>query len=152
MKEALAERALWVVDDADLAELTNPLRAGDAMALAARGEFGRTARTGARTSFIQAFRTLPAVMFSDDGTPRTDGVRLRKATYEGMSWFYVVNTGAVPVRVRLEVPARTRDLAKDARVGGIFGAEVLVFTLGPGEMRAYAAPEADVKCKMDSGK
>ena len=152
MKEALSERALWVVDDADLAELTNPLRTEDAMALAARGEFGRAARSGARTSFIQVFRTLPAVMFSDDGTPRADGVRLRQATYEGMNWFYVVNTGAVPARVKLEVPARTRDLAKDARVGGLFGAETLDLALGPFEMRAYAAPEANGKCKMENGK
>ena len=152
MKEALAERALWVVDDADLAELTNPLRTEDAMALAARGEFGRAARSGARTSFIQVFRTLPAVMFSDDGTPRTDGVRLRQATYEGMNWFYVVNTGSVPARVKLEVPARTRDLAKDARVGGLFGAETLDLALDPFEMRAYAAPEANGKCKMENGK
>ncbi len=152
MKEALSERALWVVDDADLAELTNPLRAGDAVSLAARGEFGRAARLGTRTSFIQVFRTLPAVMFSDEGKTRADGVRLRQATYEGMNWFYVVNTGAVPARVKLEVPARTRDLAKDARVGGIFGAETLDLALGPFEMRAYAAPEANGKCKMENGK
>ncbi len=152
MKEALAERALWVVDDADLAELTNPLRTEDAMALAARGEFGRAARLGTRTSFIQAFRTLPAVVFGDEGKTRTDGVRLRQATYEGMSWFYVVNTGATPARVKLEVPARTRDLAKDARVGGLFGAETLDLALGPFEMRAYAATEANGKCKMENGK
>ena len=122
------------------------------MALAVRGEFGRAARSGARTSFIQVFRTLPAVMFSDEGTPRTDGVRLRQATYEGMNWFYVVNTGASPARVKLEVPARTRDLAKDARVGGLFGAETLDLALDPFEMRAYAAPEANGKCKMENGK
>lgn len=152
MKETLPERALWVVDDADLAELTNPLRAGDAAALAVRGEIGRTARSGTRTLFIQAFRTLPAVVFSDEGTPRTDGVRLRQATYEGMSWFYVVNTGTAPARVNLEVPARTRDLAKDARVGGLFGPETLDLALGPFEMRAYAAPESNGKCKMENGK
>ena len=147
-----AQDALWVVDDSDLAELANPLRAGDAVSLAARGEFGNAARPGVRTSFIQAFRALPAVMFNDEGTPSADGVHLRQATYEGMSWFYVVNTGALPARVKLEVPSRTRDLAKDARVGGLFGAETLAFTLGPGEMRAYAVPEANGKCKLENGK
>ena len=79
-------------------------------------------------------------------------MRLRQATYEGMSWFYVVNTGATPARVKLEVPARTRDLAKDARVGGLFGGETLAIALAPFEMRAYAAPEANGKCKMENGK
>ena len=141
-------RTLWVVDDADLAELTNPLRAGDAAALAARGAFGSAARRGARISFIQAFRTLPAVTFNDADTPRADALRLRQATYEGMNWFYAVNTGATPARVKLEVPARTRDLAKDTRVGGLFGAETLDLVLGPFEMRAYATPESKGTCKV----
>ena len=153
MKQALSEHhTLWVVDDSDLAELANPLRAGDAVSLAARGDFGNGARSGVHTSFIQAFRALPAVMFNDEGTPSADGVHLRQATYEGKSWFYVVNTGTSSARVKLEVPARTRDLAKDTRVGGLFGAETLAFTLGPGEMRAYAAPEANGKCKLENGK
>ena len=142
------DRVLWVVDDAALAELTNPLQTGDAAALSVRGEFGSAARPGARLSFIQAFRTLPAVMFSDANAPKTGAVRLRQATYEGMNWFYVINAGAAPARVKLEVPARTRDLVEDTRVGGLFGTETLDLALGPYEMRAYAAPEAKGKGKL----
>ena len=148
IKQALSECTLWVVDDAALAELTKPLHAGDAAALVVCGEFGSAARPGARTSFIRAFRTLPAVTFSDESTPRPNGVRLRQATYEGKNWFYVINTGTTSARVKLEVPARTRDLAEDARVGGLFGAETLDLTLGPYEMRAYAVPESKGKGRL----
>ena len=149
MQQALPEgRVLWVIEDADLAELTKPLHTGDAAALAVCGEFGSAARPGARTSFIQTFRTLPAVTFSDENTPKTGTVRLRQATYEGMNWFYVINTGTTPARVKLEVPARTRDLVEDARVGGLFGAETLDLTLGPYEMRAYAVPESKGKGRL----
>ena len=91
--------------------------------------------------FVQAFRALPAVVFDDVGEATPDGVRLRQKTYEGVSWFYVVNTEAKPVRVTLEVPARTRDLARDERVGGLMGSSALDLALKPYEMRSYAAPE-----------
>ena len=91
--------------------------------------------------FVQAFRALPAVVFDDVGAATPDGVRLRQKTYEGASWFYVVNTEAKPVRVTLEVPKRTRDLVRDERVGGLMGASTLDLVLQPYELRSYSAPE-----------
>lgn len=149
MQQALPEgRVLWVIEDADLAELTKPLHTGDAAALVVCGAFGSEARPGSRISFIRTFRTLPAVTFSDAHAPTADAVRLRQATYEGKNWFYVINTGTTSARVKLEVPARTRDLVEDARVGGLFGAETLDLTLGPYEMRAYAVPESKGKGRL----
>ena len=80
-------------------------------------------------------------MFDDVGEATPDGVRLRQKTYEGVSWFYVVNTEAKPVRVTLEVPKRTRDLVRDERVGGLMGASTLDLVLQPYELRSYSAPE-----------
>ena len=135
-------RALWVVDDADLADFMNPLRAGDAVALAVRGEFGNAAQAGVRASFVQAFRALPAVAFADVAG-FGGAARVRRAEYNGTSWFYVFNPGTDTVRLKVEMPARTRDLAKDERVGGVFGSSVCELALMPGEFCAYSAPEGE---------
>lgn len=136
-------RALWVVDDADLADFTSPLRSGDAVALAVRGELGNAARTGARASFVQAFRALPVVEFADVAG-FGGAVRVRRAEYNGTSWFYIYNPGRAPVRLKVEMPARARDIARDERVGGVFGASECELVLTPGEFRAYSAPEGEV--------
>ena len=91
--------------------------------------------------YVQAFRALPAVVFDDVGAATPDGVRLRQKTYEGASWFYVVNTESKPVRVTLEVPKRARDLVRDERVGGLMGSAMLELVLKPYELRAYVASE-----------
>ncbi len=133
-------RTLWVVDDADLADFTRPIRAGDSVALAARGDFANVSAPGSRVPFIQSFRTLPAVKF-DDLKGAAGSIRVRHATYNGASWFYVFNAGSVPTRVKMELPARTRDLAKDERVGDLFGTSVRDITLLPGDFRAFSSPE-----------
>ena len=150
----LAERRpglrLWIdcADPADVngkdarRDFVEPLRHGDALELVKGGVLGdASGAADAYLPFVQAFRALPAVMFDDVGAPGTDAVRLRQKTYEGKSWFYVVNTGSTPARVKLEVPSGTRDLVADKRVGGFLGAKTLEFVLNPYEMRAYAARE-----------
>ena len=125
-----------------LRHFVEPLRYGDVLGVSKGGFLiGTYGMEDVFVPFVQAFRALPAVVFDDVGAPGSDAVRLRQKTYEGASWFYVVNTDAKPVRVKLEVPARTRDLVKDTRVGGLMGTETLEIVLGPYEMRSYAAPE-----------
>ena len=129
-----APRMLWVLPDADLKDITHPLLAGDAVALAA------TDKTS--IPFIQAFRALPAVSFMDIGDP-SGRVRLRHAEYNGASWFYVFNSGTDTVRVQMEMPSRARDLVRDKRVGGLFGTSRCEFTLAPGDLRSFSAPEGE---------
>lgn len=125
-------RMLWVLSDADLEYMAHPLLAGDAVALAVADK--------APVQFVQAFRALPAVAFADIGGQ--DGkVRLRHAEYNGTSWFYVFNSGTDTVRVNMEMPIRARDLARDERVGSLFGASKCEFILAPGELRSFSAPE-----------
>ena len=125
-----------------LRHFVEPLRYGDVLGVSKGGFLvGTYGMEDVLVPFVQAFRALPAVVFDDVGAATPDGVRLRQKTYEGQSWFYVVNTEAKPVRVTLEVPARTRDLARDERVGGLMGSSALDLALKPYEMRSYAAPE-----------
>lgn len=120
-------------------DVVAPLRGADVSCVFMAG--GPVAADGAVVSFAQAFRALPALGFDDVGAVPPDGVRLRQKDYGDKSWFYVVNTAPSPVRVKLEVPARTRDLVADERVGGLFGASTLELLLKPCELRSYAAPE-----------
>ncbi len=117
-----------------------PLRYGDVLGMSKGGFLiGTYGMEEALVPFVQAFRALPAVVFDDVGG--TETVKLRHKDFDGKSWFYVVNTDMKPVRVRLSVPKRTRDLVTGERVGGLFSGETLDMELGPYEMRSYAAPE-----------
>ena len=125
-----------------LRHFVEPLRYGDVLGVSKGGFLvGTYGMEDVLVPFVQAFRALPAVVFDDVGAAAPDGVRLRQKTYEGVSWFYVVNTEAKPVRVKLEVPKSTRDLVRDELVGGLMGASTLELTLQPYEMRSYSAPE-----------
>ena len=125
-----------------LRHFVEPLRHGDVLGVSKGGFLvGTYGMEDVLVPFVQAFRALPAVVFDDVGAATPDGVRLRQKTYEGASWFYVVNTEAKPVRVTLEVPKRSRDLVRDERVGGLMGASTLDLVLQPYELRSYSAPE-----------
>lgn len=141
--ERRPDLVLWQLpgrkDENVLRNIVAPLQGGDVQCVFKAG--GNGATDGAVVSFAQAFRALPAVAFDDVGAVPSDGVRLRQKGYGDKSWFYVVNTAAAPVRVKLEVPARTRDLVADERVGGLLGASTLELVLKPCELRSYAAPE-----------
>ena len=84
--------------------------------------------------FVQAFRALPAMRMSDVGPVRKDAIRLRHATFDGRSYFYLVNTGNTPQTVRLTVPAGTKDLVSGKSV--VTGPVILQ----PYELRSYSAP------------
>lgn len=143
LAERRADLVLWPVSGPkggkSLPDVVAPLRGGDVSHVFTAG--ASEGKDGATVPFAQAFRALPAVAFDDVGAVPPDGVRLRQAAYGGKSWFYVLNTASAPVRVKLEVPARTRDLVADERVGGLLGASTLELILKPCELRAYAASE-----------
>ena len=92
--------------------------------------------------FVQAFRALPAVVM-DDVPCGVDDVRVRQCTFNGRSYFYVVNTGATPRAVTLAFPAKTENLVSGETFGGgLFGgATMQELKLGPYELRSYTAPE-----------
>ena len=71
---------------------------------------------------------------SDVGPVRTDAVRLRHATFNGRSYFYLVNAGETPQTVMPEVPPGTRELVSGAAIssGSV--------TLQAYELRSYACP------------
>ena len=143
LAERRSDLVLWPLSGQkggrSLRDVVAPLRDGDASCVFKA--VGSEETDGAVVPFAQAFRALPAVAFDDVGAVPADGVRLRQKEYGGTSWFYVLNTASAPVRVKLEVPTRTRDLVADGRVGGLFGASTLELVLKPCELRAYAAAE-----------
>ena len=93
--------------------------------------------TPALLPFAAAYRSLPPEPFSE--MDRAGDVSLRGLIVNGLSWFYVVNTGAHAQTVVLSMPAGTREPARAARVGGWFFNRDVTVSLAPGEVRAFAA-------------
>lgn len=126
-----------------LRHFVEPLRYGDVLGLSKGGFLiGTYGMEDVLVPFIQAFRALPAVVM-DDVPCGVDDVRVRQCTFNGQSYFYVVNTGATPRAVTLAFPAKTEDLVSGETFGGgLFGgATTQELKLGPYELRSYAAPE-----------
>jgi hypothetical protein len=109
------------------------LKAGDAATLL----MPTSSATPALLPFAAAYRSLPPEPFSE--LARTGDVSLRGLIVNGLSWFYVVNTGAHAQTVVLSMPAGTREPARAARVGGWFFNRDVTVSLAPGEVRAFAA-------------
>ena len=83
--------------------------------------------------FAQAFRALPPVMM--ETLPGGGAaVRLRFVRYDGRSWFYLVNTSAETVRVKVNFPSGTSDLVTDEKFSGAFELE-----LAPYELRSFGS-------------
>ena len=89
---------------------------GDMMAFAKGGYLvGTLGMEDVLAPFMQHFRALPAVMFSDvPGNGRGD-VRLRTAKTGGRTWYYAVNTGFDPASVAL--PEGLADAVTGERLG-----------------------------------
>ncbi len=79
---------------------------GDLLAFA-RGGFlvGTSGTEDVLRPFVANFRALPAVVFQDVALPAGSpaAARLRKATVEGRTWYYALNTGHVPCQIPLKV-------------------------------------------------
>ncbi len=121
-----------------------PLRYGDVLGMSKGGFLiGTYGMEDKLAPFIQAFRSLPAVVLDDVASTRNanlDYVRVRAKVHNDTSYFYVVNTHMNPVTVTIKVPARTCDLVTGERIGSFFGEEALTLELGPYEMRSFEAP------------
>ena len=80
---------------------------GDLLAFSRGGFLLGTAGTeNVLRPFVANFRALPAVIFQDVALP-TDAppaARLRKATVDGATWYYALNTGYEPCRIALPEP------------------------------------------------
>lgn len=126
-----------------LRHFVEPLRYGDVLGLSKGGFLiGTYGMEDVLVPFVQAFRALPAVVM-DDVPCGVDDVRVRQCTFNGRSYFYVVNTGATPRAVTLAFPAKTENLVSGETFGGgLFGgATTQELKLGPYELRSYTAPE-----------
>lgn len=126
-----------------LRHFVEPLRYGDVLGLSKGGFLiGTYGMEDVLVPFVQAFRALPAVVM-DDVPCAVDDVRVRQCTFNGRSYFYVVNTGATPRAVTLAFPAKTENLVSGETFGGgLFGgATTQELKLGPYELRSYTAPE-----------
>ena len=83
--------------------------------------------------FAQAFRALPAVTM-ETLPGGGEFVRLRHVNYDGRSWFYIVNTGVEPAKVKVRFPQGTADLVSGEKLSG-----VREIALGPYELRSFGA-------------
>lgn len=89
--------------------------------------------------FARAFRALPAVKMAD--VFRSGNTVARQAPFDGRSYFYVVNTDPVPVKLTVRFPADTTDLATGTRLTESVAARTVELDLGPYELRSFTAPE-----------
>ncbi len=127
-----------------------PLRYGDVLGMSKGGFLiGTYGMEDKLVPFVQAFRSLPAVVFNDVGreqafsgseSGRTDMIRVRAVTHNNTSYFYVVNTDMTPVTLKIKIPARTRNLVTGERIGNLFSEKELALELAPYEMRSFEAP------------
>ncbi len=126
-----------------LRHFVEPLRYGDILGVSKGGFLiGTYGMEDVLVPFLQAFRALPAVVMDD--VAAVGDVRVRQCAFNGVSYFYVVNTGLKPATVTLEFPAKTRNLVTgETFTGGLFGgsASTHTLTLAPYELRSYRAPE-----------
>ena len=92
--------------------------------------------------FARAFRALPAVVMEDIETGHP-AVRVRACTFQGKSWFYVVNTDFRPASILLGMPKDAADLVSGETYGSsLFGGDGTVrLDLGPYDFRSFSAPE-----------
>lgn len=129
-----------------LRHFVEPLRYGDILGVSKGGFLiGTYGMEDVLVPFLQAFRALPAVVFDD--VAAVGDVRVRAKTYDGKSWFYVVNTSDRKQKIKIEFPAKTVNLVSgEVYKGGLFGgAEKLELELAPYEMRSYSAPKGKPK-------
>ena len=122
--------------------IVGPLRHGDILGVSKGGFLiGTYGMEEPFARFSQAFRSLPAVTFSD--VCRKGDVVVRQKDFGGKSWFYVVNTGAKPAAVELSLPDGTKDLVSGEALG-----KTLKTTLRPYEMRSFGAPKGAPSANM----
>ena len=90
-----------------LRDYTSALAHGDLLAFA-RGGFlvGTSGTEDVLRPFVANFRALPAVVFQDVSLPAgaPASARLRKATVDGATWYYALNTGHEPCKLPLPGP------------------------------------------------
>ena len=110
------------------------LKYGDLLAFAKGGFLiGTLGDEPVLAPFMQAFRSLPAVMFADVKGAGTEAVRVRAATVDGVRYLYAVNTAFAPATIALPLSADAVDA-----VSGCPAPETL--TLDAYELRAFRAP------------
>ena len=113
-----------------------PLRFGDVLGYTKGGYLiGTYGMENYLAAFAQAFRALPPVVMNTlpGGGEK---LRLRHVDYDGRSYFYIVNTGMEPARVRLRFPAGTENLV----TGWKSGEKPVTVSLSPFELKSYSAP------------
>ncbi len=130
-----------------LRHFVEPLRFGDVLGVSKGGFLiGTYGMEEELVPFLQAFRALPAVVMRD--VAAIGDVRVRQGAFDGLTYFYVVNTGLRPARVTLAFPAKTRNLVTgEVFKGGILGlkGETRTLDLAPYELRSFAAPKGNVR-------
>ena len=126
-----------------LRHFVEPFRHGDVLGLTKGGfligTYGMEPRL---VPFARAFRALPAVVMEDVETGHP-AVRVRACTFQGKSWFYVVNTDFRPASILLGMPKDAADLVSGETYGSaLFGGDGTVrLDLGPYDFRSFSAPE-----------
>ena len=124
-----------------LRHFVEPFRHGDVLGVSKGGFLVGTYGMEAQlVPFARAFRALPAVVMTDIETAHP-AVRVRWCTFQGRSWFYVVNTDFRPASILCDMPKGTVDLVSGEKSGGLFGgAETMRLDLGPYAFRSFSAP------------
>ncbi|MDO5580460.1 MAG: LamG-like jellyroll fold domain-containing protein [Planctomycetia bacterium] len=86
--------------------------------------------------FAAAWRGLPARPFHT-ASESTDLIKIRYGQFDGKTWFYAVNTGSEPIKIRIPaVPSPVRDLGENRTLS--LKENTLEFELAPWTLKSFS--------------